>query len=60
MSRKMILTELSIIPVGVSGDADDAGDVESERQGDAVSGVMYECAGFDMIVDGGVDFGGDA
>ena len=39
--------ESSTIPVGVGGDADDAGLVESDRQGDGVSGVD----GGDMYAD---------
>ena len=31
--------ESSTMPVGVGGDAEDAGLVESDRQGDGVSGV---------------------
>ena len=42
--------ESSIMPVGVGGDADEAGLVESDRQGDGVSGVdggeMYADCGF--------------
>lgn len=46
----MILWVKSSIPGGVSGDADDTGDVDGEYDGDGVSGVvggvMYTIEGF--------------
>jgi hypothetical protein len=39
-SCETILTLSSIIPVGVGGEAEDAGDVEFDRQGEGVSGVV--------------------
>ena len=54
------------IPVGVGGDADEAGLVESDRQGDGVSGVdggdMYTDEGLLIMVylkRWGVGFGGE-
>jgi hypothetical protein len=39
-SCETILTPSSIMPVGVGGEAEDAGEVEFDRQGDGVSGVV--------------------
>ena len=40
-----ILTVRSTSPGGVGGDAEDAGDVDSERDASGVSGVSGECSG---------------
>ena len=46
----MMVAESSTMPVGVGGDADEAGLVESDQQGDGVSSVdggeMYTDCGF--------------
>ena len=49
---------LSIVPVGVGGDADNVGDIVSEQQASRVSGVVGEVA-YDVAVYDGID-GGDA